>query len=315
LNIRGAHGKSETVAVTPGGGDLYKTALAVDGSGKLWVFWTENAAWKDSKAEPNFELWGRSYEGGKLSEPVNLSSNAGSDVNPVAVADSEGRVWVAWQGERGGAFRILERHQTGSGWSPERQVSPQERNCWTPALAASKDGRVAVCWDTYEKGDYDVWVREYSRDAKEEPPRPVEDSPGYEARPAAAYDGEGRLWICWESGGPTWGKDWGAYERETGIGLYKSRKIGMRVWAEGRWMEPAQALAPTLVEAQKRKGPKNVPVRRPEAVERAKGEEAEVDEGLSTYDNMGRIAADAQGRIWVFSRSRQGSFYTTVGSV
>ena len=62
-------------------------------------------------------------------------------------------------------FRIVERHQTADGaWSDERTVSTQTRNCWTPAVAAAADGRVAIAWDTYEKGDYDVFVREFDAD-------------------------------------------------------------------------------------------------------------------------------------------------------
>ena len=50
-------------------------------------------------------------------------------------------------------------------------MSTQKGNCWAPAIVAQKDvpksaggialGKVAVVWDTYDKGDYDVWVREF----------------------------------------------------------------------------------------------------------------------------------------------------------
>jgi hypothetical protein len=112
----------------------------------------------------NFEIWGRSYQNGKLSEPIRVSEDKGNDVNPVATTDASGRVWVAWQAARGNVFGILERHQKGDGsWSSGRTVSTQTRNCWTPAIAATKQGsRVAIAWDTYEKGDYDVWAREFS---------------------------------------------------------------------------------------------------------------------------------------------------------
>src|SRR5262245_26526865 len=46
---------SEPVAVTERGGDLYKPAVAVDGSGRVWVFWSANDG-------GDFELYARSFE-------------------------------------------------------------------------------------------------------------------------------------------------------------------------------------------------------------------------------------------------------------
>jgi hypothetical protein len=305
----------EPIAVTPGKGDIYKTALTVDGGGALWVFWSENKLWQTKGATADFEIWARSFKDGKLSEPVNLSQNAGNDVSPVAATNSKGRVWVAWQGARDGVFRILASRQTDGGWSKEIRVSTQTRSCWTPAIAASKSGRIGIAWDTYEKGDYDVWLREFDASGKPQAARPVANTDGYEARPALTYDAQDRLWISWELSGPTWGKDWGAYERNTGIGLYRDRQIGMRVLAEGKWREPAASHASALPGATRRRGPANLPVRRPEAeATRKAGEEAETAPA-NTYNNLARIVSDRDGRVWLFARSREGNFHTPLGSV
>ncbi|MEO6035738.1 MAG: hypothetical protein ABIQ35_10825, partial [Verrucomicrobiota bacterium] len=275
----------------------------------------ENKSWP-KKDLSNFEIWARHYENGKLSPPVNLSNNAGNDVSPVSTIDAEGRVWVAWQGARENVFRILERHQNTDGsWSAERVVSSQALNCWTPAIAATKKNeRVAIGWDTYDQGDYDVWVREFSS-GKPSDGQPVANSDKYEARPALTYDLDGRLWITYELSGPTWGKDWGALVRDKGIGLYRDRQIGLRVLDNGKWLVPASALAKALPGEKKRRGPANLPVNRPEpeVTTRKAGEEAEAN--ANTYNNLGRIACDRDGRIWLFSRSREGTFHTPVGSV
>jgi hypothetical protein len=340
---------SEPLAVTSGGGDLYKCAVAVDGKGAAWIFWSENRNWpKDAPA--NFEIRARSLAGGKWSEPVNLSGHAGNDVSLVATTDAAGRVWVAWQGARDHGFQILERHQLADGdWSAERVVSTQRDNCWTPAIAATARGtagrstpgasappenagpssgpaetaaargaarpKVAIAWDTYEKGDYDVWVREFGPDGTADAARPAANSDKYEARPALTYDHEGRLWISYELSGPTWGKDWGGLVRDKGIGLYRDRQIGLRVLADGRWLEPVDSFADVLPGAQKRRGPANLPVRvpEPEATPRRPGEEAQAPG--QTYNNMARIVCDRDGRVWLFARSREGTFHTPLGSV
>ena len=307
---------SQPVAVTAGHGDLYKCSAAVDRKGRAWIFWSENKSWPKQDLA-NFEIWARCYETGKLSEPVNLSANAGSDVSPVATTDGSGRVWVAWQGARQNVFRILERHQQADGsWSTERTVSTQNYNCWTPAIAAiAKGSRVAVAWDTYDKGDYDVWVREFA-DGKASAAQPVANSEKYEARPALTYDLDGRLWISYELSGATWGKDWGALVRDKGIGLYRDRQIGLRVLDNSKWVEPVNSFLSALPGGQRRRGPANLPVNRPEPeiTTRQAGAEAEAA-GANTYNNLGRIACDRDGRIWLFARSREGTFHTPLGSV
>jgi len=316
LRVQKEGGWSEPVAVTQGHGDLYKCSVAVDGKGAAWVFWSENKSWPKVDVA-NFEIWGCSFANGKLSAPVNLSENAGNDVNPVAACDSSGRAWVAWQGARDNTFRILERHQSTDGsWTKESTVSTQAGDCWTPAIAAaSKDGKVGIAWDTYDKGDYDVWVREYS-DAMAGEAMAAANTPKYEARPTVTYDHDNRLWISYELSGPTWGKNWGGLIRDQGIGLYRDRQIGMRVLDHGKWMEPTTSVITALPGSRARRGPASLPVIRPEpeATTRRPGEEAEVS-AANTYNNIGRLACDEDGRIWVFARSREGAFHTPIGSV
>lgn len=307
---------SEPLAITPAGRDIYKCAVAFDGRGTAWVFWSENTSWP-AKPLANFELFAASVTDGKVSAPLKLTDHAGTDLSPVAATDSAGRIWVAWQGARDNTFRILERHQTASGqWSTERTVSTQAGNCWSPAIAAAKDGRVAIAWDTYDKGDYDLWVRELSADGAPGAARPVANTTDYEARPALTYDREARLWIAWEQSGPTWGKDWGALDRAN-IGLYRDRQIGLRILAGDKWLEPAAPVASALPGARVRRGPRALPVRRPEAdtaSTRKAGEEAEAA-GAVTYNNIARLACDRDGRIWLFARNREGTFHTPLGSV
>ena len=145
----------------------------------------------------NFDIFARSFDPKtkKFGEPAKLSDSPENDVWPVATTDSEGHVWVAWQGARENVFRIFQRHQTKEGCSKAEQVSTQKRNCWAPAIASTK-GKVAIAWDTYDKGDYDVWLREFA-DGKAAEARPVANSPDYEARPAMTYDKDGALWIAW----------------------------------------------------------------------------------------------------------------------
>lgn len=305
---------SASIAITTGGRDIYKCATAIDGTGRVWVVWSENTSYP-SKPLANFELFAASVVDGKVSAPTKLTDHPGTDICPVVATDSTGRVWVAWQAARDNVFRILERHQTSdTAWSAERVVSTQTGNCWLPAIAAGPQGRVAIGWDTYDKGDYDVWVRE-AVNGTLGAALPVANTPDYEARAALVYDREARLWIAYERSGPTWGKDWGALDRAS-IGLYRDRQIGIRIRAGDKWLEPAGDLAAALPGSRARRGPRSFPVRRPEAdtSTRKAGEEAETAPAQS-YNNIARLACDRDGRIWLFARSREGTFQSALGTV
>ena len=89
---------------------------------------------------------------------------------------------------------------------------------------------MAVVWDTYEKGDYDVYLRQlrYGDGIAMDPPLPVATSSKFEARASVTYDAEDRIWIAYEESFPGWGKDFGAYET-TGSGLYQGSAVRVKI--------------------------------------------------------------------------------------
>src|SRR5260221_12977350 len=164
--------------------DVMRAAVAVDGSKRVWVLWSANQ-------NGNFDIYAASSKGGKRPAPIRLTSDAGTDVNPVAATDSKGRVWAAWQAYRNGNLEILAAVQNGDKFSPETKVSFSPASDWDPAIATSASGEVAVSWDTYDKGDYDVYFRRLRADAEKgiamDPPTPVAASQNFEARSSVAY--------------------------------------------------------------------------------------------------------------------------------
>ena len=311
----------EAVAVTATGRDIYKSAVAVDGAGTVWVFWSENVNYQPypNNPLPNFDIWARPFKDGQPGKPQRISTSKENDIWPVATTDAKGRVWVAWQGARRQVFRIFERHQEGNGWSSERQVSTQARNSWAPAIAAAtaaNGGRVAVGWDTYDKGDYDVWVREFDGDGRAQDARPVANSPDYEARPTLTYNHDGGLWIAYELSGASWGKDQGGLVSGPGIGLYHDRQIGLAVLKDGQWQQPVNGFENALPGAVPRRGQINqrAPALEPGAESRQASQEAEVRRNFP-HNNIARIATDANGHVWIFARSRQNDFRSPLGSV
>lgn len=303
---------AEPVAITEPGRDVFRSAVAEDGSGLVWVIWSE-------QVDGDFDIFARPVRDGRPLAVVRLSDTPGNDLSPVAATDAAGKVWVAWQGARGGKFRILGRRQLeDGGWSEEARVSDGTGNAWAPAIAArpataanpdAPGGRVAVAWDSYTRGDYDIRAREYDLDGKAGAPFPVAATHEYEARPTLTWDRQGNLWFAWEEGGASWGKDWGLLDADLSRApLYLYRRIGLAVRApDGSWRKPAGDLAAALPGQQARRSSPAVPVpsREPESELEAQGAAARRPE---SFENLSRLATDASGRVWLLVRSRENSF-------
>jgi hypothetical protein len=213
--------------------------VAVDGDGRVWVIWS-------ARQEENFDLFARHRQDGRWSKILRLTSHPGPDLKPVAATDSKGAVWLAWQGYRD-SFDVLVARQQGLGFTDEATVSDSPANDWTPQITAGKSGEVAVVWDSYDKGDYDVYLRRlrFGGGIEMDAPLPVAASHKFEARATATYDASDRIWVAYEESFPAWGKDFGAYET-SGTGLYQGSTVRVRVLEGGKYFETSDMLDATL---------------------------------------------------------------------
>jgi hypothetical protein len=203
--------------------DVMHTAVAIDGQGRAWVFYS-------TQRSGNFDLYARNARAnGTMSSEIRLTTDPGTDLFPVAATDTSGRVWVAWQGFRNNNLEVLTSVQSGDTFWPETTVSVSPASDWDPAIAAAPNGEVAIAWDTYDKGDYDVYLRRvrFTDQIGFDAPIPIAATLNFEVRSTLAYDAQSRLWIAYEVSGPRWGKDYGSYDT-TGIALYHNHTIQVR---------------------------------------------------------------------------------------
>ncbi|MDX1980449.1 MAG: hypothetical protein SFV51_09280, partial [Bryobacteraceae bacterium] len=303
----------EPVAVTPGGGDLYRPAVAVDGGGRVWVFWSANEG-------GDFELIAAAVRDGRVGPPLRLTRAAGSDVFPAAATDSTGRVWVAWQAWRNGRAGILAAAQNGDGFGEPTVVSASAGNDWNPAVAADRTGRLTVTWDSYRNGNYDIFARTVTGGAwgKE---FAVAGSLRYEAYATAAYDPQGRLWVAYEEGAQNWGKDFGAHDT-SGIALYQGRAIRVRGFEKnGRALElpavPDEVLPGTAslrVDLNSRQSG-DAEWLAPQPERAAKRPANRASQNFQAPKNtMPRIHVDASGRLWLAARSNHPVWWSPIGT-
>jgi hypothetical protein len=305
----------EPIAITEPGEDLYRPAVAVDGSGRPWVFWSANA-------KGNFDVWTRPVENGKPGSAIQLSTEPGSDVDAVATTDSKGHVWVAWQGWRNGRAAIFATTQNGNAFPKAVAVSKSNGNEWNPAIAADTNGRVTVAWDSYRNGNYDVFVRTATNPGSWGGETPIAATPRFESYPSIAYDPAGTLWVAYEEGAEKWGKDFGAYET-TGFALYHGRAVRLRgIDKTGRAVEapldPGMALPGVpdrRIDADARQGVSvEWTVPKAELVKERKNSGTPIPPP-APKNTAPRLTVDSSGRLWLAVRSAHPIWWSVLGTV
>ena len=306
------------------GAEFYRPSVSIDGSGKVWVFYSAHQDTNARLDTGNWELIARAFNpaSGDVGDAINLSNAPGSDFEPAATTDSSGRTWVTWIGGRETHFNVFVANQVASGeskFTPARRVSTAAANEWEPAIAADRAGHVTIGWDTYAKGDYDVYISTQTADSGGSPTSeaiPVAATLRFEGRPSLAYDGQGKLWAAYELGGDGWGKDFGALKK-VGVPLYSgNRTVAVKIYdpARKQWFTP-----PDLNEATGGRGPVTDlttlnPTTRPNGRPQGLGAAARARAG--TAPSYPRISVDDAGQVWLAYRGRQnGNWRVGIGSV
>jgi hypothetical protein len=231
---------SEPLAVTGPREDLVRCAVGVEGSGQVWVVYSANR-------RGTYDLYARPVRG-KDSAPdlgpeQRLTRGPGPNLMPVLCTDRDGRLHLACQAwDEAGTARIALFTCRDGKWAdgPALPGAKAGANRWHPALAAGPDGQVAVAYDVYDDGDFDVHVAVI--DGGKVTDHPVARSPRFEARPSVAYDLQGRLWVAYEEGPERWGKHYGALDTDRGRPLYDVRSVRVACLRDGKLFKPAAEL-------------------------------------------------------------------------
>ena len=184
-----------------------------------------------------------------------------------------------------------------------------------------KAGRVAVAWDSYRNGNYDVYARTWSNSWAGEVP--IAASARYEAYPSIAFDPKGRLWVAYEEGGAGWGQDFGAYA-SPGIALYRGRAIRLRALEpDGRLVTIQSSIDKNLI---------GIPSARPDTTgSQLDGEPRDPDTQSATTrkpdqapeggvqttakNTLPRLTIDDSGRMSIAFRTAHPIWWSPIGTV
>ena len=179
---------------------------------------------------------------------------------------------MVWQSFRNGDSDIYARRFDGEDWGPEVRISTSDANDWEPALVLDSSGTAWISWDSYHHGNYDVFLRSFNGS------RPgdvvaITTETAAQFHSSVAVDPDDRIWVAWDEGGENWGKDFSRSSAVDGSrGLYNSRSIGIRVWANGRLQKPSADVSQVL------------------------------SGGMTRYTALPHITFDGSGSLWAAAR-------------
>jgi len=229
----------DTQRLTTAKGDIFRTAVAEDAEGRIHVVWSERegVAWN---------LYERIYDGRTWSQRAQISRANSPNIFHKLVSDPQGqrRLSLIWVGhENGESYLYTSSCRHTGGWSaPVRASGP---SVWAPDGAYDRAGNLHLAWDSYQNGNYDVFYRRQGLDGTLTPIEQITKSPGFDAHPSLAIDGQDRPWLAWDQSGANWGKDWTRDDQNRSTILYKDRDINVIVKDGGVWKQapdPASAV-------------------------------------------------------------------------
>jgi hypothetical protein len=212
--------------------------------------------------------------------------------------DSQGNLWVACQSWNDLGQAGIDIHFCSQDLQVKETefVLGVEGNCWHPAIAASPTGRVAVVYDRFRNGSYDIEGVLLERSAKTAKQLRIAATPKFEARPSIIYDPSGRLWIAYEEGPEKWGKDYGSLVPGKGNPLYSARSVRVVCLDTDGELKKATAELPTSTVVQ--------PVMAGDALK------TNLFERGSRYAYP-KIGIDGRGQVWLTYRRNFGSRYSS----
>ena len=266
-------GWSQPMRLTNEKGDVFKTAVAEDSTGKIWVVWSERAG-------EDWDLYARTFDGQKWTPRQKLTTADHPNIFHRLVADRTGALHLVWVGYQGGQSHVLLSNLRGNTWSEPAEISGP--SAWMPDAASDSAGNLYIAWDSYRNGNYDIFLRKVNTDGSMDPIQQVTQSGKFQAHASLAVDSSGRVWLAWDESGDNWGKDWNRDDQSRSTTLYANRHPRMAVLENGVWKQPVGDLNAAI------------PMR------------------YNRFNETPRLAADASGRIWAALQIRTSTDITRV---
>jgi hypothetical protein len=129
-------------------------AVAVDGEGKIWVAWK---AWRTVNQNVNSNIFAKYYDG-SWSSRMTVTSDLHDDCDPVVVADTSGKIWVAWSTNRNGNWNIYSIYYDNGTWSELIPITTDPDDDLAPTMTKDGSGNVWIAWHSWRDEDANIYA-------------------------------------------------------------------------------------------------------------------------------------------------------------
>ncbi len=141
-----------------------------------------------------------SIDGRAWTEPVKVAGGVDLALHPSVALDPEtGLAWIAYEDWSDGSIRLLS--FDGAVSSEPVKISEGGRNFRPRVIVTSKNGKhggsVAVAWDAYRDGQYDIHLRLLSPDRRLGQEHRVTACPRWDSQVDLIEDLDSNLWVTW----------------------------------------------------------------------------------------------------------------------
>jgi hypothetical protein len=218
-------------------GDLWMPQLAVDAQDRLWVIWAEQT-FAEHGQPGNWDIYARPMLGDRWGPLERLTTHPKPDINPHVYVDRKKNIHVVWQAHPENNGDVQYCRFDGESWSKPLAVTSDSESDWYPHVAVDAAGTAWIAFDSYRRGDYDVYLTSVSPKFELGQVMPIAQSSYYEAHASVACGADGDVWVAWEQGGHNWGKDQGYWlkkdGRDQGTTLGSTRQVKVACVRQGK---------------------------------------------------------------------------------
>lgn len=206
--------------------DIWMPQLAVDAKDRVWVIWSEQTG-QTKGTSGNWDIFARPLLGDSWGKLERLTNDAKPDINPHVHVDAKKNIHVVWQAHPENNGDVQYARFDGESWSKPLAVTSDAESDWYPHVAVDANGTAWIAFDSYRRGDYDIFLTSVSAKGELGKVRPIAVSSFYEAHATVACGSDGDVWVGWEQGGHNWGKDQGYWIKDNNQGttLGSTRKV------------------------------------------------------------------------------------------
>ncbi len=139
----------------------------------------------------------RTLENASWSAPEEVTPQP-ADIFRCALATDEGNnLWAFWSQREGDRWHIWARQKKDRRWRPATRLTGDGSHIFLRS-AASPEGQIFLVWQSFRRGQSDIYMKVYSGQAWSEETR-ISESPANDWEPAVAAGPGGTAYIAWDS--------------------------------------------------------------------------------------------------------------------